>query len=414
LLPAAYGIAGWHRHPELGSRACSVRRPLQARRAALVPPAGRRSATSAATTAGSVSSAVAVRSASLRLRRLAAGATAVAVVLAGCTEDGGGRPDELGEQRDGPNPGALPTLPGGVELAATDATVALVGTGLAYGSPLPSEQVAADALAGTPEVAAVLARRVYAVPEARRLGDLVVVTIEGSEVFDEAGLEAFQAGLVEGLVGTEAAADELAGRPVLAAAGPERAAVAWSEGDLLAVVLAPARADADAIAVRQLEARGRGEVGTLDPATPMAALPPEAAFVPVPSVAFSPIPPPEEEPPGPEVPALAGTSALQGRYGVVAGERRTLVWSFAVDPAAHPTAESVAPVLGPLVSGRAGGAPAEVAEVVDRIVVSATVAEGERSARAFRHQGLVLLVEGERPDQLDAVVTAWITALGPG
>jgi hypothetical protein len=336
------------------------------------------------------------------------------VVLAGCTDDGAGRPDELSQQRDGPNPGALPTLPGGVELAATEATVALVGAGLAYGSPLPSEQVAADALMGTPEVAGVLARRVFAVPEAVRLGDLVAVTIDGSEVFDEAALEAFRAGLVAGLVGGDAEAGDLTGRPVLAAVGPDRAAVAWSEGDLLTVVLAPVRADAEAIVARQLEARARGEVGALDPSTPMASLPPEAAFVAVPNVVFAPIPPPEEEPPGPEVPSLPGAAALQGRYGVVAGERRTLVWSFAVDPAAHPTAESVAPLLGPLVSGRAGGAPGEAAEVVDRIVVSATVAEGERSARAFRHQGLVLLVEGERPDQLDAVVTAWITALGPG
>ena len=357
---------------------------------------------------------MAVRSASLPLRRLAAGATVAAMVLAGCTEDGGGRPDELTEQRDGPNPGALPTLPGGVELTRTEATVALVGAGLAYGTPLPSEQVAADALMGTPEVAGVLVRRVYDTPEAARLGDLLAVTIDASEVFDEAALEAFRAGLVEGLVGGVARPGDIAGRPVLAAAGPDRAAVAWWEGDLLAVVLAPARADADAIVARQLEARARGDVGALDPVTPMAALPPEAAFVAVPNVAFAPVPPPEEEPPGPETPALPGASALQGRYGVVAGERRTLVWSFAMDPLAHPTAESVAPVLGPLVSGRAGGAPAEAAEVVDRIVVSATVAEGERSARAFRHQGLVLLVEGERPDQLDAVVTAWITALGPG
>jgi hypothetical protein len=44
---------------------------------------------------------------------------------------------------------------------------------------------------------------------------------------------------------------------------------------------------------------------------------------------------------------------------------------------------------------------------------AATNPPGTRSARAFRHQGLVLLVEGDRPDQLDAVLTAWITALGP-
>ena len=40
--------------------------------------------------------------------------------------------------------------------------------------------------------------------------------------------------------------------------------------------------------------------------------------------------------------------------------------------------------------------------------------EGRGAASAFRHQGLVLVVEGADPAQLDAVVTAWITALGPG
>jgi len=146
----------------------------------------------------------------------------------------------------------------------------------------------------------------------------------------------------------------------------------------------------------------------------MAALAVDAAFVEVPNVAFAPIPPPEEEPVSPFSPALAGAAAVQGRYGVIAGERRTVVWALALDPAAHPSAESVAPLLGPLVAERAGGAPTEATELIDRIVVSADAPVGERSARAFRHQGLVLLAEGVRPDQLDALVTAWITALGPG
>jgi hypothetical protein len=37
---------------------------------------------------------------------------------------------------------------------------------------------------------------------------------------------------------------------------------------------------------------------------------------------------------------------------------------------------------------------------------------GAPSTQVFRHQGLVLLVEGDRPDQVDAVTTAWIAALG--
>ncbi|MFP5254698.1 MAG: hypothetical protein ACLGI8_02490 [Acidimicrobiia bacterium] len=349
------------------------------------------------------------------LKRLAPGVAAVGLVLPGCTDDGPGRPDQLAEGRDGPNPGALPTVPGGVALAPTDPAVALVGTDLAYGSPLPSEQLAAEALLDTPEVVAVLARRAYAVPEARRLADVVAITVDGAEVFDEAALAAFHEGLVSGLAGGgEAEEEELVARPVLVGGGQDRAVMGWAEGDLFTVVLAGSSADARTVVTRQLEARRRGETGSTDPATPMARLSSEAAFVEVPTVAFAPIPPPEEEPDGPEPPALAGALGVQGRYGVTAGERRTVVWSFALDLAAHPTAESVAPLLGPLVSARAGGAAATATEVVDRIVVSATVAEGERSALAFRHQGLVLLVEGERPDQLEAVATAWITALGPG
>jgi hypothetical protein len=350
----------------------------------------------------------------LCLRRLAAGVAVAAVGLAGCTDDGPGRPDQLSEGRDGPNPGALPTLPGGLALAATDPAAALTGTDLAYGTPLPSEQLAAEGLLATPEVSAVVVRRVLQLPGARHVADVVAITIDGAEVFDEPALAAFQEGLVAGLVGADARREELVGRPVVVGEGLERAGVAWTEGDLVAVVLAPSPDDARAVATRQLEARQRGEVGSIDPATPMAALPAEAAFVELPTVTFAPIPPPEEEPDGPEVPGLPGALAVQGRYGVTAGERRTVAWSFALDLATHPTAESVVPLLGPLVSGRAAGAPATAAEVIDRIVVSAMVPEGERSAQAFRHQGLVVLVEGERPDQLDAVVTAWITALGPG
>lgn len=334
-----------------------------------------------------------------------------------CTDDDAGRPDDpVGADRRGPNPGPLPTIPGGVALEAVDPAAGLVGDALAYGTPLPSEQVAAEALTEAPEVASVVARRVIHVPDARHLADVVLATLDGSELFDEGSLAAFERALAGSLSGGGDVTDvDLAGRPALLAVGEEVTVVAHREGSLLTLVQAPSEADARLVATRQVEARARGEVGSLDARTPMAALPVDAAFVEVPNVTFAPIPPPEEEPLlTPEPPALGGVVAVQGRYGVIAGERRTVVWALALDPAAHPTAESVAPALGPLVSERAGGAPADAAEVVDRIVVAADAPLGERSARAFRHQGLVLVVEGTRPDQLDAVVTAWVTALGPG
>jgi hypothetical protein len=153
-----------------------------------------------------------------------------------------------------------------------------------------------------------------------------------------------------------------------------------------------------------------GAVGQAEPFTPLVSLPIDAAFVSVPTVTFEPIPPPEEEPP-PEPPALPGATGVQGRYGVVAGERRTTAWAYTLDPATYPSAESLQPALEALVSARAGGAPIETTEVLDHLVVGADGPEGSPSVRAFRHQGLALVVEGMDPAQLDAVITAWLTAL---
>lgn len=335
------------------------------------------------------------------------------VVVTACQGGGGGPTDDVGDDRDAHNAGPLPTLPGGVELTVLDPTAVLVGTELAFGTPLPSEQAAADGFSADPEVASAVARRVHATTDGRRLGDALVLVLDGNEIFDEAALAAFERAAVEAIAGGEAAEQQLAGRTVLRAASAEQVVLGFREGNLLTVVRGADEADVVLTVTRQLEAIARGEVGSPDPVTPLIGLAPGAAFIPVPTVSFEPIPPPEEEP-GPEVPSLPGATALEGRYGVVAGERRSTVWVFAVDLAAYPSAEALAPALPPLVSARAAGAAPEASEVIDRVVLAATNPDGEPSARVFRHQGLVVLVEGERAAQLDAVVTAWITALGPG
>lgn len=331
-----------------------------------------------------------------------------------CGFGGTGQPDGLREVRDGHNPGAVPTLPGGIDLGSLAPTSVLVGAGLSFGTPLPSEQAAAEAFTAEPEISAVLARRVYLAADGRHLADVVVLVLDGSELFDAGVLAAFLNAAVSGVADAPATRVPLAGREVLRAAAPDGSlvAVAFREANLLSVVAGPAEADVRLIVTRQVEARGRGEIGAPAAATPLIALPVDAAFVAVPSVSFAVIPPPEEQE-GPVPPAMAGAMSVQGRYGVVAGERRTVVWAIAADPGTYLSAEALDPVMRGLVADRSGGTAPTVAEVGGRVVYSSTNSAGTPSAQVFRHQGLVLLVEGDRPDQLDAVTTAWIAALGP-
>jgi len=341
--------------------------------------------------------------------RLAAVLLVGAFAAAACSGDGGGEGGGA-SSGDGPNGGPPPSLSGGVELAPVDPTRVLAGEGLAFGQPLPSEQAAVEAFTEDPEVVSATARRVYSLQDGRQIGDALVLALDGAEMFDQGVLDAFARGLVSA-VGQGPQEDvPVAGRTVFRARGPGGTAVGFLEGNLLVVVRGPDDQSAAVVVERQLSALAAGVSGAPGPVTPLLPIPVDAAFVPVPTVAFQPIPPPEDEPP-PAPPELPGSTGLQGRYGVVAGERRTVVWAFTVDPGAYPSAEVLEPAMAALASSRAGGAPAEAAEVVDRVVQRANGGEGAPSARAFRHQALVLLVEGPDPAQLDAVVSAWITAL---
>lgn len=331
------------------------------------------------------------------------------LVVASCGGSGGG--DPAARTDPGPNKGPVPTLPGGVALAAVDPASVLVGEGLAFGRPLPSEQAAAAVFAEEPEVRAAVVRRVLSQRDGRVIGQALVLQLDGEAVFDRSVLDAFISGVVGALGGAPAQGEGLGGRPVLRARGGELTAVGFREGDLLVVVTGGVDRDVRTVVGRQLEALASGAIGSLDPMTPLLPAAIDAAFVVVPTLSFEAIPPPEDETP-PEAPGLVGASAVEGRYGVVAGERRATVWAYVVDLAAFPTAEAHDRFVAELVSTSAGGAASSEVEVVDRLVVTADGAEGMPSARAFRHRGLVLLVQGPDPAQLDATLADWIIALG--
>jgi hypothetical protein len=204
---------------------------------------------------------------------------------------------------------------------------------------------------------------------------------------------------------------DVAGRQVLRGEGDGRTVMGYREGDQLFVVAGPDAHDIGVVLDRQVRAVAARAPGAREPFTPLVTTPVDAAFVRVPTVTFQPIPPPEEEP-APEAPALRGATGVEGRYGVVAGERRTTVWAYALDiPRTYPNAEALEAPVAELVSSRAGGVPVEEVEVFGKVVIAADGLEGAPSARAFRHRGTVVLVEGLVASQLDAVVTAWLREL---
>lgn len=349
---------------------------------------------------------------------LRAAIVAAALLVAGCfVDDGEGRPDALSEESRRPNPASLPTLPGGVDLVETEPASVLVGDGLSFGAPLPSEQLATEAFTTQPEVTAAHVRRVYRAEGPRYVGTVTVLTLDGAEVFDDAALAAFEGSLVGSLGGATSAPFRISGTTVDRADGTAHTAIGFRHGNQLVVVRGAEAAEVVDVVSRQLSAIAAGAAGSLDPATPLLANGIETAYVPVPTVSFAAIPPPEEEAIQPEPPALPGATGVHGRYGVVAGERRTTVWVLTVDPASYLIAEALDAALPALVSSRAGESPAAPAEVIDRVVLTATgVVDGdddtfERSAAVFRHGGLVVLVEGARADQVQSVVTAWIAVL---
>jgi hypothetical protein len=345
-----------------------------------------------------------------RRRRLAALLLLGALLGAACSGgDGGGTSDTTTEEG-GPNAGPVPTLAGGIVLTPVEPVRVLVGDGLSFGQPLPSQQQAADAFLEDPEVASVVARRVHSLRDGRFVGDALVLALDGTELFDQGVLDAFARSVVAALGDGDHEDIQLAARTAFKSVGADGTAIGFLEGNLLVIVSGADDHDIGVVVERQLMAIAAGATGTPEPVTPLVAIPIDAAFVAVPTVSFQVIPPPEEEP-APEAPTLAGATGVQGRYGVVAGERRTTVWAFTVDPAAYPSAEVLEPAMAALASARAGGAPVDGVEVGERVVQRATGAEGTASARVFRYAGLVLLVEGTDPAQIDAVVSAWIAAL---
>jgi hypothetical protein len=294
---------------------------------------------------------------------------------------------------------------GGVVLQEVDPTAVLVGEGLAFGDPLPSERDEIAVLEETDEVRSTLVRRVYDSITAQRIADLAVLRLDGAAFFDRTALDRWVRAFAEELGGGPVRTVRIGGEPVLRSFDGDRGVLAWRRGDAL-TILRGEPSEVEAVASAILGGIAAGETPRVEPATPLVSLAPDAAFVAVPGVEFVAFPPFSEELP-PNPPLFAGQLLTEGRIGVVGGERRATVWSILTDAATYPTLESLEPAVAALVSERTG-AGTETQELGDRLVISA---DGTTSARAFVHGNLVVLVEGPDPAQIEAITTAWVNAL---
>src|SRR3546814_19177916 len=104
------------------------------------------------------------------------------LALTACSGGGSSAPDAAGGGGGQREEAPIPTLAGGVELAAVDPASVLTGANLAFGAPSPSEDAAAQSFTSPPEVPAATARRVYDAAAGRRLGDVVALLLDGLQL----------------------------------------------------------------------------------------------------------------------------------------------------------------------------------------------------------------------------------------
>jgi hypothetical protein len=343
-------------------------------------------------------------------RHAAAAAAALALVgaLAACSGDGG----DAGERERDPVDETAPrdtrtTTDATLALAEADPTSLLVAEGIRFGTAPAPLLAALDAYRDDVAVLDADGAIAWDATSVLRVAEVVVLALDPGAFTDESLLDVY--------------VDRLRN----AAAEGARRVESFQRGNLLALLTGLDAARLADLAARMQAAVDAGQTGTDERFTPLRELATGAVFVPLTTARFDPYPvggepvqpstptthAPPEPPPPPILPGI-GEVAIELRQVVVAGEVRALAWALAVPLRLRPSAELLEPAIPPAVAGRAGEPTTSF--VVDRSVWTADPTDERSAVRAFRHGNVVVMVEGADPVQLDALVGAWITALGTG
>jgi hypothetical protein len=307
-----------------------------------------------------------------------------------------------------------PLIKSELDVQRIEPEAVLVADGYAFGAARPSVKAALDVYGPDAAVLSGVVRLVTDTTSLLPAGDMTVLALDPAVFHDREVFEGYLRGFIEG-IGATVTSTDIDGVPVLRAGPAVDGSLvrAYLHENLLIV----ARGRNDDVLARlvtsQLAAVKAGKPGSSDLITPMRVVPPAQLFVSVPTVGFAAYPSPEVPPPAPVLSNAPGAvSAIETRIVAVAGERRATTWVIGTSAGHFPTAESLTPSIDALAAARYGTA-AKTAEVAGRVVVSAQSPSGT-ALRVFRFQDVVVVIEGIEADQLDAIVSAWSFALGPG
>jgi hypothetical protein len=236
--------------------------------------------------------------------------------------------------------------------------------------------------------------------------DVVVAAFAGSEFTHGSQLDDYLQAIVEAFAGRRPTVTRIAGLP-----GAATGTIAAVRDGSIAVI-------AEGIdAPTVLEALVQAHLASVSAPVPAAPAPlvgfdQNAVYLALGSADFALFP--ESDPDdvdtfeGPSLPAMPPLSSFpSGRLIGVGPERRGVAYSMLVDPAAVPTVAARTSAL--LEVGRSFDVGATASEAPSRTVITATRADGP--VRMFGVGVVLVVVIGDDPEVLDAIVDEWVRAL---
>ena len=302
-----------------------------------------------------------------------------------------------------------------IDFGDRDPTSLLAADGFVFGGPEPETVLAADGIGSDPLVQRALARTVYSAETGEELATLLAVVLEPGVFTSAAAVNGFVGGLATGLIGTDdpPMPVPIGGFDGFAASSGQRSIVAFRVDNVVVMVEADSPATAGAVgeAVAVADSTGAGVDSTT--MTPFSDVDPFSVFSPLAGFEFAVFPTDEEKVDLPfeplPVPTLDGLAGFPvGELVVIGNEIRGAAWAVPVSRASYASAEDLIEPMRNLAATRSGGAATE------QVIAGRTVYGGDavESIRVFRHENLVLVVDGFDRVNADAIVAAWARSVG--
>ncbi len=304
-----------------------------------------------------------------------------------------------------------------LELGDRDPTSLLSAEGFVFGDPGPESVLAADGVGSDPLVQRALARTVYELDTGEPAATLLAVVLAPGVFTSDAAVNGFVGGLATGVLDTN---DQPTLVPVgaadgFAASSGQMSVVAFRIDNVVVMIEAASLTTAAAVGEAVAAAASTGVEVDATTGTPFTEVDPFSVFAPLAGFDFAAFPTDEEKVDLPfeplPVPTLAGLAGFPvGELVVIGNEIRGAAWAVPVSGASYESGEDLIEPMRNLAATRSGGG------TVEQVIAGRTVYAGDavESIRVFRHENLVLVVDGFDRVNADAFVAAWARSLDTG